>query len=64
MGKTTTQTIKVEMTLDWPNSIEVKAPIGAISFEDWMKSIEEEMEKMEDPSDNMGALNPFESLFF
>lgn len=64
MGKTTTQTIKVEMTLDWPNSIEVKAPIGAISFEEWMKSIEEEMEKMEDPSDNMGALNPFESLFF
>ncbi|MGI6612697.1 MAG: hypothetical protein ACOX0Z_03980 [Candidatus Nanosyncoccaceae bacterium] len=64
MGKTTTQTVKVEMTLDWPKSVEVKAPSDAISFEEWTKSIEEEMEKMEDSSDDIGTFNPFESLFF
>lgn len=65
-GEPATQIVKLEATFDWPKSIDIKAPSGAVKFEDWIKSIEDEAKKLKSvfggSDDDFLGINPLSSL--
>ncbi len=64
MSGSTTQTTKLEMSLDWPKTVDIKAPADAIGFEEWLKSIQEEAAKLESGATGIGGSGGISSLFF